>query len=112
MTLSWSDPDPSDAPWDVSAAEGRRGPAVRRAGRSTMRGRLNMWGQRALAGAMERTYGARKRALFADLPDTVVEIGPGPGTNLRYYRAGTRVVAIERSTWKTRSISTGVTPRE
>jgi SAM-dependent methyltransferase len=44
---------------------------------------------------MDRLYGRRKRALFADLPDTLVEIGPGPGVNLRYYRPGTRVIAVE-----------------
>jgi SAM-dependent methyltransferase len=44
---------------------------------------------------LHRTYGARKRQLFADLPDRVVEIGPGPGANLRYFRPGTRLVAFE-----------------
>lgn len=40
-------------------------------------------------------FGRRKRDLFASLPDTVVEIGPGTGTNFRYYRAGTTVIAVE-----------------
>lgn len=44
---------------------------------------------------MERTYGARKRRLFARHPDLIVEIGPGSGINFRYYRPGTRVIAFE-----------------
>ncbi len=44
---------------------------------------------------MERTYGARKRRLFAAHPDPIVEIGPGSGINFRYYRPGTRVIAFE-----------------
>jgi SAM-dependent methyltransferase len=60
-----------------------------------VRGRLN-----AAVLASARWYdhflsGERKRALFAGLPDTVVEIGPGTGTNFRYYRPGTTVIAVE-----------------
>lgn len=44
---------------------------------------------------MDRTYGRRKRTIFGGLPDRVVEIGPGPGANLRYYAPGTTVVAVE-----------------
>src|SRR5262245_25923065 len=40
-------------------------------------------------------FGRRKRELFADLPDTVLELGPGTGANLRYYRPGTRLIAVE-----------------
>lgn len=39
--------------------------------------------------------GPSKRALFSDLPDHVVELGPGTGANLRYLRRGTRLTAIE-----------------
>ena len=46
-------------------------------------------------GYMHRLLGDRKAALFANLPDDVVELGPGTGANLRYYRPGTRLVAIE-----------------
>ncbi|MBD3221903.1 methyltransferase domain-containing protein [bacterium] len=46
---------------------------------------------------LHRAYGGRKQVMFADLPDTVLEIGPGPGANLRYYRPGTRLVAVEPS---------------
>jgi len=36
-----------------------------------------------------------KEAAFADLPDTIVEIGSGVGANFRYMRPGTTVIAIE-----------------
>lgn len=39
--------------------------------------------------------GDRKRELFAGLPGTVVEVGPGTGSNFRYYRPGTHVIAVE-----------------
>ena len=58
-------------------------------------GLLHAWGLGVTVGWMDRIYGFRKRELFSSLPDTVVEIGPGPGTNLRYYRPGTRLIAIE-----------------
>jgi SAM-dependent methyltransferase len=61
-------------------------------------GPIHAWGLGVTVGWMDRIYGFRKRELFADLPDTIVEIGPGPGTNLRYYRPGTRVIAVEPST--------------
>lgn len=37
----------------------------------------------------------RKAATIGVLSGTVVELGPGPGTNLRYYSPGVRVVAVE-----------------
>jgi SAM-dependent methyltransferase len=49
----------------------------------------------AMEGLMDRVYGARKRAIWRELPDTVVEIGAGAGANLRYYKPGTRVIAYE-----------------
>ena len=42
-----------------------------------------------------RRLGARKRALFADLPPLVVELGAGAGASMRYLAPGTRLVAIE-----------------
>ncbi|SDU64405.1 class I SAM-dependent methyltransferase [Jiangella alkaliphila] len=60
-----------------------------------IRGRLNAATLRAVDRYAHLLVGARKRVLFADLPDQVVEIGPGTGANLRYYRPGTRLVAIE-----------------
>jgi SAM-dependent methyltransferase len=60
-----------------------------------VRGRLNSAVLRGADGYGHWLLGARKRGLFADLPQTVVEIGPGTGANLRYYRPGTRLVAVE-----------------
>ena len=40
-------------------------------------------------------FGARKRALFADLPRTVVELGSGTGASLRYLEPGTQLIAVE-----------------
>ena len=37
----------------------------------------------------------RKRSIYRKLPGTVVEIGPGAGANFRYYKRGTRVIAVE-----------------
>jgi len=44
---------------------------------------------------MHRRLGARKQALFADLPPLVVELGAGTGASLRYLAPGSRLVAIE-----------------
>ena len=60
-----------------------------------IRDRLNAWFLGAAERAMHRTYGRRKRELFADLPPTVVEVGPGAGANFRYYAPGTRVIGFE-----------------
>lgn len=60
-----------------------------------LRDRLNAWFLGAADGVMDRVYGRRKRALFADLPPAVVELGPGAGANLRYYPPGTRLIAFE-----------------
>jgi SAM-dependent methyltransferase len=45
--------------------------------------------------AQHRIYGARKRALFAGLRGTVVEIGPGTGVNLPYLPDGIRWIGLE-----------------
>jgi SAM-dependent methyltransferase len=60
-----------------------------------VRGRLNAATLRTVDLYAHLLVGGRKQALFADLPEQVVEIGPGTGANLRYYRPGTRLVAIE-----------------
>lgn len=60
-----------------------------------VRGRLNAAFFRLVDGYVHRLMGARKAALFAGLPAEVVELGPGTGANLRYYRRGTRLIAIE-----------------
>lgn len=59
------------------------------------RGPLNAWIFKTLNGYMDYLFGDSKRKLFADHPSTVVEIGPGAGANMRYYRKGTEVIAIE-----------------
>ncbi len=60
-----------------------------------VRSRLNARLLRWIDEAAHQFFGARKAALFADLPSEVVEIGPGSGPNFRYYRPGTRVIAVE-----------------
>ena len=44
---------------------------------------------------LHRRLGARKQALFADLPRLVVELGSGAGASMRYLAPGSRLVAIE-----------------
>lgn len=49
-----------------------------------------------LAGGMfDRLLHSRKRRVYADLPDTVVELGSGVGANLRYLARGSRLIAVE-----------------
>ncbi|MEU4689516.1 class I SAM-dependent methyltransferase [Actinoplanes sp. NPDC023714] len=62
-----------------------------------VRGPVNAAIFRTLDGYAHRLWGERKRRLFADLPGTVVEIGAGTGANMRYYRPGTKVIAVEPS---------------
>ena len=62
---------------------------------NAVRGRLNAAVLRTSDAYGHLLMGRRKRRLFANLPPTVVEIGPGTGANLRYYRPGSRLVAIE-----------------
>lgn len=62
---------------------------------NAVRGRLNAAVLRTSNAYGHLLMGQRKRPLFANLPPTVVEIGPGTGANLRYYRPGTRLIAIE-----------------
>jgi SAM-dependent methyltransferase len=44
---------------------------------------------------IERNVREQKRRVYAELPDTVVELGAGVGANLRYLRPGSTLVAIE-----------------
>lgn len=60
-----------------------------------IRGRVNAWFLAVAEPGMHREYGERKRRLFGEIPDTVVELGPGSGANFRYYPRGTRVIAVE-----------------
>ena len=64
-------------------------------GGNTVRGWMNAMLLSAIDAAMHRIYGTRKRELFADLPATVVELGPGVGANLSYYKPGMKLVAFE-----------------
>ena len=59
--------------------------------------RWNAWFFDTFDGVIDRRLHTAKTALFRDLPSTVVEIGTGTGANLRYYPAGTTVVAVEPS---------------
>lgn len=49
----------------------------------------------AVAGANHAVQGDRKTAEIGAMSGTVVEIGPGPGVNMRYYAPGVRVIAVE-----------------
>ena len=60
-----------------------------------VRGRLNSWFLAAAEPQMHREYGERKLRIFGDLPQVIVELGPGSGANFRYYPRGTRVIAVE-----------------
>lgn len=60
-----------------------------------VRGRINGWFFSILDEKMDAMLGDAKSALFADLPDTVVELGAGAGANVRYLRGGTKLVAVE-----------------
>lgn len=57
--------------------------------------RFNAWFFDVFDGLIDWSIRRVKRQVFFDLPGTIVEIGPGVGANFRYYRPGTRVVAIE-----------------
>ena len=45
-----------------------------------------------------------KKAVYADLPRTVVEIGAGVGANFRYVQPGTKVIAVEPNPFMHRSL--------
>jgi SAM-dependent methyltransferase len=60
-----------------------------------LRGRFNSAFFSALGGYIDLHMRKRKRRVFADLPQTVVELGSGVGANLRYLPAGARLIAVE-----------------
>ena len=60
-----------------------------------VRGPLNAAFFSVLDGTLDRLLRPHKREVFADLPATVLELGPGVGANLRYLRPGTRLIAVE-----------------
>ena len=63
--------------------------------RHPVKDRLHSWLLERAEAYMHRKYGPRKKAIFSRLPPAVVEIGSGPGANLRYYPPGTTLTAIE-----------------
>lgn len=62
---------------------------------NSIRGPINSWMFKVLSGYMDYLFGKSKKALFANHPETVVEIGSGAGANMRYLRKGTKLIAIE-----------------
>lgn len=56
---------------------------------------LYAWGLNRIDWILNRAYGPRKKDLLNDLSGKVLEIGPGSGTNFRYYPEGTHVIAVE-----------------
>lgn len=60
-----------------------------------IRDSLVAWMLHGLENYMHAKYGSHKQSAFDDLPASIVEIGAGTGTNMRYYRPGTRVIAVE-----------------
>ncbi|RDI17579.1 methyltransferase family protein [Rhodococcus sp. AG1013] len=60
-----------------------------------LRGPFNALFFTALDRYLDHLLQPHKRSLFGNLPRTVVELGPGVGANLRYLRAGTRLIAVE-----------------
>ena len=59
------------------------------------RGLFNAAFFRVMGPYLELSLRRRKRQVFAELPQEVVEIGPGVGANLGYLPAGATLVAIE-----------------
>lgn len=57
--------------------------------------RFNAWFFDVFDGFLNMCLGRLKREVYADLPDTIVEIGPGVGGNFHYYPPGATVIAIE-----------------
>ena len=60
-----------------------------------VRGPFNALFFGVLDGYVDRLLRPHKTTVFADLPSTVVELGPGVGANLRYLAPGSRLIAVE-----------------
>jgi len=43
----------------------------------------------------DKIYGEKKRKLISDLKGTILEIGAGTGTNLKYYPSDTKIILLE-----------------
>ncbi len=65
------------------------------AGNRTLRARFHAWSLAKSHRTMHKLYGDRKRAMFGELTGTVLEIGPGPGTNMMYYPKEIELLALE-----------------
>lgn len=63
----------------------------------TLKARFNAWALDMLDAYMHRSYGKMKRSMVEDHPEVILEVGAGTGSNLKYFRPGTRVLAIEPS---------------
>ena len=53
------------------------------------------WAMYHLAEPYDRLLADRKRSLLGNLGGTIVEIGPGTGTNFRYYPHGVQCIGVE-----------------
>ena len=60
-----------------------------------IRGRFHAWFLSTTESVMERIHGDRKRALFSRLSGTIIELGPGTGSNCRHYPPNSSVIGIE-----------------
>jgi SAM-dependent methyltransferase len=60
-----------------------------------VRGPFNAAFFTVMGGYLDLLMRRRKRRVFADPPDEIVELGPGVGANFRYLRPGTRVIGVE-----------------
>jgi ubiquinone/menaquinone biosynthesis C-methylase UbiE len=60
-----------------------------------IRGPFNAFFFHTLDRTFDRLLGAHKRKVFADLPSSVVELGPGVGANLRYLPPQSTLIAVE-----------------
>lgn len=57
--------------------------------------RLFAWFHARSDAFLDRRYGEEKRRLLADLSGTVLELGPGTGSNLQYMPSGVRWIGVE-----------------
>ena len=79
----------------TEGSTGDTGSGAQGAPETSFRGRMLAWLWKHVGGSVDEQIRPAKSALLEDLPDRVVEIGPGRGANFSYYGAGTRVLGIE-----------------
>ena len=72
-----------------------RGPAPGGFAANPARGRFNSMFFSVMGGYINWLMHKRKTKAFADLPQSVVELGSGVGANLRYLPTGAHLIAIE-----------------